>query len=321
MKIIDISHWNGTIDFSKVKKDGYEAVIMKCTQGVAMFDNTFAKNKANARKAGLLCGFYHFANGGDVAKEADWFMKNVGELQEGELLVLDFEIDIAKPAEWCKAWLDRVSSKMGFKPLLYSNEARIKAIDFKIVSDADYGLWIAKYGDNDDKAEANEVPNTDEWKFYAIWQFSSTGKVSGISGRVDLNTTDMDLKTLKKYGKPAGDAESDPKKDYSVNLYKIFGAVEALLGRADGPNPSDEETESILEDLAEVKKRLDAPQIKTVTVEKPVEKIVYKDSPETLAKIENQRIKIKNLLENKSIFYQKWVALKKALIEFWNASE
>lgn len=108
--------------------------------------------------------------------------------------------------------------------------------------------------------------------------------------------------------------------DYKGNLYKIFGAVESLLGRADGPNPSDSETEAILEDLAEIKKRLDAPQIKTVTVEE-VEKIVYKDSPELLAKIENQRIEIKNLLENKSIFYQKWVALKKAMTDFWNASE
>lgn len=296
MKIIDLSHWNGVVDFAKVKKDGVEAVIMKCTQGTAMFDNNFAKNKADARKAGLLCGFYHFANGSDSIKEADWFVKTVGDLQEGEFVVLDFEIDIAKPAEWCKAWLDRVSSKLGFKPLLYSNEARIIAIDFKIVSDADYGLWIAKYGDNDDKAEANEVPNTDEWKFYAIWQFSSTGKVGGISGRVNLNTTDMDLKTLKKYGKPAITAESETKKDYSDNLYKIFGAVEDLLGGKFGENPSDKETADIIQALSDIKKRMDAPQVKTVTVEKEVEKIVYKDSPETLAKIENQRVQITSLL-------------------------
>ncbi len=315
MKIIDISHWQGAIDFAKVKKDGYEAVIMKCTQGTAVFDNTFAKNKIAARKAGLLCGFYHFANGGDAIKEADWFMKSVGDLQEGELLVLDFEIDIAKPAQWCKAWLDRVSEKAGFKPLLYSNEARIVAIDFKIVSDADYGLWIAKYGDNDDKAEANEIPNTDEWKFYAIWQFSSKGKVDGIAGNVDLDTTDMDLKTLKKYGKPALTAEAEF--DYKGNLYKIFGAVETLLGRSDGPNPNDSETESILQDLAEVKKRLDAPQIKTVTVEKPVEKIVYQDSPALLTKIENQRIQIASLLDKQSALSK----LKKALIDFWNGTE
>ena len=128
-------------------------------------------------------------------------------------------------------------------------------------------------------------------------------------------TMDWLLGQLKK------DNVAEAEFDYKGNLYKIFGAVELLLGRADGPNPNDSETEAILEDLAEVKKRLDAPQIKTVTVEKPVEKIVYRDSPETLAKIENQKIEIKNLLENKSIFYQKWVALKKAMTDFWNASE
>lgn len=45
-------------------------------------------------------------------------------------------------------------------------------------------------------------PQTGLWSFYAIWQFSSTGKVDGIDGRVDLNTTTMNLETLKKYGKP-----------------------------------------------------------------------------------------------------------------------
>lgn len=202
MKIIDISHWQGNIDFDKVEKDGVDAVIMKVSQGVSMVDPKFAANKKAARKEGLLCGYYHFADGSDYKKEADHFMATVGDLQEGEFLVLDFEIDIANPADWCKKWLDRVSEKMGFKPLLYSNEARIKAIDFKAVAGANYGLWIAKYGDNDDKAEEWETPNTDEWAFYAIWQYSSTGKVDGITGRVDLNTTTMDLKTLKKYGKP-----------------------------------------------------------------------------------------------------------------------
>lgn len=202
MKIIDISHWQGNVDFDKVEKDGVDAVIMKVSQGVSMVDDKFAANKKAARKEGLLCGFYHFADGSDYKKEADHFMATVGDLQEGEFLVLDFEIDIANPADWCKKWLDRVSEKMGFKPLLYTNEARVKAIDFKAVAGANYGLWVAKYGDNDDKAEENETPNTDEWKFYAIWQYSSTGKVDGISGRVDMNTTTMDLKTLKKYGKP-----------------------------------------------------------------------------------------------------------------------
>jgi GH25 family lysozyme M1 (1,4-beta-N-acetylmuramidase) len=202
MKIIDISHWQGNIDFDKVEKDNIDAVIMKATQGVSMVDDKFATNKKNARKEGLLCGFYHFADGSDYKKEADHFVATIGELQEGEFVALDFEIDIANPAEWCKNWLDRVSSKLGFKPLLYTNEARVKSIDFKAVAAANYGLWVAKFGDNDDKAEDNEIPNTDEWAFYAIWQYSSKGKVDGIAGNVDLDTTTMDLATLKKYGKP-----------------------------------------------------------------------------------------------------------------------
>jgi len=220
MKIIDISHWQGNINWDKVEKSGVDVAIMKATQGVAMVDNKFAQNKSEARKEGLLCGFYHFADGGDYKKEADHFLKTVGDIREGEFLVLDFEINISNPAEWCKKWLDYVTEKIGFKPLLYSNEARIKSINFTEVAKANYGLWIAKYGDNDTIPEPNEIPNTDEWKFYAIWQFSSKGSVDGISGNVDLNTTTMDIDTMKKYGKPKSVEVTDYKKLYEEEKAK-----------------------------------------------------------------------------------------------------
>jgi lysozyme len=220
VKIIDISHWQGTINWDKVEKSGVDVAIMKASQGTAMVDSKFAQNKKEARKEGLLCGFYHFANGSDYKKEADHFLKTIGDIQEGEFLVLDFEIDIANPVEWCKKWLDYVTEKVGFKPIFYSNEARIKTIDFTEIAKASYGLWIAKYGDNDAIAEPNEIPNTDEWKFYAIWQFSSRGSVDGITGNVDLNTTTMDIKTMKKYGKPKEVEMIDYKELFEEELSK-----------------------------------------------------------------------------------------------------
>lgn len=224
MKGINVSHWQGNIDWGKVRKDGVEFAILKCTEALNYFDATFEKNKRDARAAGVLLGFYHFARGNDAVKEADFFMSKVGDLQEGEFLVLDYEIDLpnwqfSSAGDWCKKWLDRVYEKAGFRPLLYSNEARIVGIDFSQVAKANYGLWIAKYGDNDAIPEPNEVPNTDEWKFYAIWQFSSTGMINGIVGRVDLNTTTMDLTTLKKYGKPKSEA-IDYKKLYEEEKEK-----------------------------------------------------------------------------------------------------
>jgi len=256
MKIIDVSHWQDSneskyIDWKKVRKAGVDVAIIKCTQGTGMLDDEFAYNKKEARANGILLGYYHFANGSDAIKEADWFLKNVGDIKEGEFIALDWEIEHSNPDNWCKDWLDRVLSKVGFRPLLYTNADRVKRADWKKVAGANYGLWIARYGDNDDKAEDNEIPDTDEWKFFAIWQFSSTGSIDGIKGRVDLDTTTMDLPTLKKYGKPAEDAQSTPGNDYSENLYKIYGAVQDFLGRNDGENPNDDETAEIIKDLSE----------------------------------------------------------------------
>lgn len=218
MKGIDVSHWQGSVDWAKVRKDGVEFAILKCTEAIKYVDATFSKNKKDARTAGVLLGFYHFARGNDPVQEADFFLSNVGDIQEGEFLVLDYEIDLPNAGDWCKKWLDRVYEKAGFRPILYSNEARIVAVDFTQVAKANYGLWIAKYGDNDQLAEDNEIPNTDEWKYFAIWQFSSTGAINGISTRVDLNYTSMDIKTLKKYGKPHVE-QSQPSTDYKA-LYE-----------------------------------------------------------------------------------------------------
>lgn len=201
IKGIDVSRWQGTIDWPKVT--GIDFAILKATQGTTLVDAQLSRNRTEARKRGILLGFYHFANGGDPVAEADHFVKNVGTLQTGELLVLDWEIPHKDPAGWSRKFLDRVKEKTGVKALLYTNEARVISIDWTPVVKGDYGLWVAKYGDNDTNPEPHERPNDDEWPFYVLWQYSSTGTVPGISGRVDLNIADISLDTLKKYGKQA----------------------------------------------------------------------------------------------------------------------
>lgn len=198
MKGIDASHWQGSIDWEKVKKTGYAFTVIKATQGVGMLDSNFAKNKNGARNAGLLCGFYHFANGGDAQKEADYFLSKLGQLLQGEFLVLDWETKHANPVEWCRIFLQRVKEKTGIKPILYINRSTENSLDWSPVVSGDYGLWIADYGINN--GAMNQKPGIKNWKFFAIWQFTSRGKVDGISGNTDLNFSDMDIETLKRYG-------------------------------------------------------------------------------------------------------------------------
>lgn len=201
---IDVSHWQGTINWSKVKNSGVEFAIIKCSESINFVDAMFYQNKTQARKAGVLCGYYHFARGGDYKKEADWFLKNVGDLKEGELIALDYEIyTLPDPADWCEKWLSYVESKVGFKPMLYTYHALLNKYNWEKVSDNNFGLWAARYGSS--KIYIPHylclAPTSATFPFWAIWQYSSKGTVAGISGNVDMNHTKMNIETLKKYGK------------------------------------------------------------------------------------------------------------------------
>ena len=204
MKGLDISHHQndaGKIDWGKVQ--GYEFVFVKCTEGTSYVDPKYKENRAAIRSKGLLFGAYHFANGTDAMAEANHFLANVGDLQEGEIVVLDYETKVLKdPAAWSLVWLQRVESKLGFKPMLYTYDAMLRAYDWSKVSNNNNGLWAARY--------SLLSPNTGSWPFWAIWQYSSKGKVPGFTGNVDLNTTKMDLETLKKYGKPKATVPPPP---------------------------------------------------------------------------------------------------------------
>lgn len=198
MKGLDVSHWQGSISWTKVPLE-YEFVIMKCTQGVTITDPTFLQNKAGVRKSGRLCGYYHFAELNDPVKEANFFLSKVGDIEAGELLVLDSET--GQSPDWCLKFLNQVFLKAGFRPLLYINSSTAKSKDWSRVIAGNYGLWIASYGLNLPVLSPIS-PAIGGWPFYAIWQYSSRGKVQGVpSTYCDLNYSKMDIATLKKYGK------------------------------------------------------------------------------------------------------------------------
>lgn len=212
MKGLDISHHQndaGKIDWGKVT--GYEFVFVKCTQGTTYVDPKYRENRNAIRSKGLLFGAYHFADGTDAVAEADHFIRNVGELQEGEIVVLDYETKVLKdPASWCLEWLQQVERRVGFKPMLYTYDSFLKTYNWSLVSNNNNGLWAARYGMQTQFPNPLFKPSTGSWPFYAIWQYCSKGKVPGFTGNVDLNTTEMDISTLRKYGKPKMNVPTPP---------------------------------------------------------------------------------------------------------------
>jgi len=187
-KYIDISHWNDIVDLSKTKSAGYKGAIHKCTQGTGNKDSSYINNKIRIRELKLAFGCYHFSDAGDWAKEAEWYLKNIGELNRGDLLVLDYETYARPDADdWCLNWMNYVKEKTGYPPILYTYHGILNKYKFPKVSKAGYRLWAARYGLQEQTPNLKYKPAMGDFKKMWAWQYCSQGEVPGINKRVDLN--------------------------------------------------------------------------------------------------------------------------------------
>jgi lysozyme len=198
---IDVSSWQGNPDWAKVAASGIRFAFTKVTEDTGYVNPTFAHNWAGIRAAGLVRGAYHFARPGtqDADDEARYFLDLVltqGELETGDMLALDIESGSGDLGPWALEWCRTVEARVGFKPLIYTGrwftESHDMADDVEL---AQYGLWLAAY---QQQMPAPPAP----WDVVAFWQHSSTGRVPGIVGDVDLNVFNGDASRLAFYGKP-----------------------------------------------------------------------------------------------------------------------
>ncbi|MEA2676684.1 MAG: lysozyme [Chloroflexota bacterium] len=198
---IDVSHWQGQIAWSDVAADGVHFAIAKATEGRVYQDTEYARNKERAAAFGIAFTAYHFANpdttANDAVLEADNFV-DTADLGPGNLRpVLDLEknggLGINKLRRWVTAWLARVESRVGVKPLIYTSPSfwHDKMGNSRWFADNGYGLWIAHW-----HVAAPRVPARN-WggQGWTIWQYDNCGSIEGIDGCVDrdrLNGTDLD---------------------------------------------------------------------------------------------------------------------------------
>lgn len=215
----DVASYQGDINYDTYKNNS-NFIIIKTSEGTGFKDPKFSRNQSEARRVGIGLGYYHFARpdlNANAEVEADYFLSVIGEIRSGEVLVLDYEPNWGGDAAgWCKKWLDRVYSKKGCRPLIYLNQSQLKSINWKQVSDAGYGLWVAAY--TYDPNVNNYV--TGSFAFAAMQQWTNKQQVPGISGNVDGNVFFGDIATFKKYGyKPPVTPPVPPTIDYK-KLYE-----------------------------------------------------------------------------------------------------
>jgi GH25 family lysozyme M1 (1,4-beta-N-acetylmuramidase) len=188
---IDVSHWQGNIDWLQVAGAGKSFAIAKATEGVGYKDDKYDQNKAGAMGNGLKFGAYHFARPeNNAVREADWFVDNAA-YQRGMLIpTLDLERTGGRGpsglTNWTKNWLARVEERLGVKAMIYMSPSfwRENLNNTRWFADNGYDvLWIAHWG------VQTPAPPAENWggKGWTFWQYTSDGRVPGISGRVDLN--------------------------------------------------------------------------------------------------------------------------------------
>lgn len=195
---IDISHYQGDIDWNKLKmakigNSPVKFILIKSTEGSNQLDENFNDNFYQARENGFIRGAYHFwSNKSTPRQQAYYFLKQV-HLEDGDLPpVLDVEhIPKDKSNEEFQrdvlTWLHIVEDKYHVKPILYTYYKFKEAYLNTPVFD-DYPYWIAHY-------YVEKVAYKGPWKF---WQHTDVGKLPGIKGYVDFNIYNGSYYDLRK---------------------------------------------------------------------------------------------------------------------------
>ena len=193
---IDVSMWQGDVDWSAVGSTPTRFVIMRATRGNTYDDPRYAEYLAEASANGLVVGAYHRAKvglgAGDARDEADHFV-DVARNAAGDVLpALDIEehngLTVAQLTDWVRTWLARVYVRTGVRAMIYSSPHfwRTYLGDTTWFADHGYPLWIAHWG-----VPSPMVPAAD-WggHGWTYWQWTSTGRVSGIGPNVDRDRFD-----------------------------------------------------------------------------------------------------------------------------------
>lgn len=184
---IDVSKYQGNVDWNKVKASGKDFAIIRAGYGkyASQEDPYFDQNMKNAKAAGVACGAYWFSYAESVAdakKEAEVFASVISGYQFEYPLVFDIEASVhtkmtkEQVSAIITAFCDTMESK-GYYVSLYSYASFLNSYVYDSVLEK-YDIWVAHF---------NVSAPSYSKSSYGMWQYTSTGSVSGITGDVDLD--------------------------------------------------------------------------------------------------------------------------------------
>ena len=187
LKVLDISNWQKDIDINVLS--GVDAIICKATEDIDYVDPYCDGFYQTAKNRGLLRGFYHFAGNSDPIAEADFFIRNTENYFGKGIPVLDWETD--QSVAWVNAFVRRVHDVTGVWPWIYANPWRFNQGGVE----PNCARWVASYPGG--TPDLSTPPYADG--NVVAWQWTSTGRVSGYSGNLDMNVFYGDERAWNAY--------------------------------------------------------------------------------------------------------------------------
>lgn len=182
---IDISEFQGEIDFEEVRRSGIEAVYIRVGAG-EYTDEYFAENYERAKAAGLKIGFYHYVTARSVdegRRQARFFASLAAGREPDMRLAMDFEyfgsLSVSQINAISEAYLDELTALTKREAVIYSDLSNARNIFSRALAEK-YPLWAAQYG-------ADEPSANGKWREWVGFQYTDEGRVGGIYGNVDRN--------------------------------------------------------------------------------------------------------------------------------------
>jgi len=185
---VDVSRWQGDIDWAKLRSQGANFAYIKATDGGDHLDPMFKKNWRAAAQAGLRRGAYHFFYWCRTADEqADWFIRNVPRVEGALPPVIDVEWNgessckrrpsPEKVREKMQVFMDKLEAHYGQRPIIYTAPDFYR--DNLRGAFENYPFWL--------RAVAQHPAKVYPGRKWVFWQYSGSGLSHGVAGRIDLN--------------------------------------------------------------------------------------------------------------------------------------
>ena len=183
---IDVSKWNGTINWQKVKNAGIDFAIIREGYGKkspTQIDKKFKENMDGAKSVGINTGVYHYSYADsidDAVNEAQFCLGNIQGYTLEYPVIFDVEdkemlkLNTSQRTDICRAFCEEIEQN-GYYAMIYANKNWLDNYLYADELSKRFDLWLAQW-------------NTDKTAYSCgIWQYSSTGKIDGINGNVGLN--------------------------------------------------------------------------------------------------------------------------------------